>query len=147
MEPVAEHQDDDDNDNDETSACPLFMHSLPKNFSENPSLAALASFLDDDDDGRSDRIASPIGRDENDSIKRTVDSSLDRNRIQNEPVQGGGGKVRCPKSRASRRRQCQPYPNTGARDASTSKTTSKKEPSKPEATLGEAQLFLKLWKL
>ena len=148
MDPVVEHQDEDDND-DETSPCPLFMHSLPKNFSENPSLAALASLLDDDNDdvGGSARIASPIVRDENDSRKRMFDSSLTRNTIQHEPVQGGGGKVRCLKSRSSRMRQSQPYPNTGARDASASKISSKKEPTKPEATLGEAQLFLKLWKL
>jgi hypothetical protein len=153
MDPVAEHQADENHDDDETSPCPLFMNSLPKNFSGNPSLAALASLLDmddddDDDGGGCESIASPLVRDEDDSKKTTFDSSISLNRRHHEPRQGGGGKVRCPMSRTSRTRQSQPYPNTrDTRDACASKNSSKKEKGKPEATLGEAQLFLKLWKL
>jgi hypothetical protein len=149
MDPDTEHQDKVDDG--ETSPCPLFMDSLPKNFAENPSLAALASLLDDDigdnDSGHGSSIASPqIGAEDN-SKQESVESSLARNRIQSETRQGGGGKVHFPKSRHSRARQTQPYPNARIRDASASKTPSKRDPVKPEATLGEAQLFLKLWKL
>jgi hypothetical protein len=149
MDLDTEHHDNVDDG--ETSPCPLFMDSLPKNFAENPSLAALASLLDDDigdnDSGHCSSIASPQIRDEDNSKQECVDSSLARNRFQSETRQGGGGKVHFPKSRHSRTRQTQPYPNARIRDASASKTPSKRDPVKPEATLGEAQLFLKLWKL
>jgi len=35
-------------DKEETIDCPLFMDGLPSDFAENPALAALASFLDED---------------------------------------------------------------------------------------------------
>lgn len=47
-----ELSDDDDNDVDE---CPLFATGLPSNFSSNPTLAAIASLLEDDEDKVDDR--------------------------------------------------------------------------------------------
>jgi len=46
---------DDDDDDDDVDECPLFATGLPSNFSSNPTLAAIASLLEDDEDKVDDR--------------------------------------------------------------------------------------------
>lgn len=94
------------------SWCPLFMNGLPSDFSTNPSLAALTSLIDGDDD---------------DSKKIPVAASESRTLLA-EP-KAGGGKV----PKRATRRTAKPYPARKRTEKSSS--------------LGEAQLFLKMWKL
>eukprot|EP00535_Pseudo-nitzschia_heimii_P003627 CAMPEP_0197193888 /NCGR_PEP_ID=MMETSP1423-20130617/28191_1 /TAXON_ID=476441 /ORGANISM="Pseudo-nitzschia heimii, Strain UNC1101" /LENGTH=131 /DNA_ID=CAMNT_0042647211 /DNA_START=26 /DNA_END=420 /DNA_ORIENTATION=+ len=50
---ISKHEKADENDEDSDSGSmtlPLFMDGLPKNFATNPQLAAIASFLNDDED-------------------------------------------------------------------------------------------------
>jgi hypothetical protein len=94
---------------------PLFMDCLPSDFSTNPKLSALASFLNDEDyreeggkDVRKDRPAPVM-------------------------PSAGGGKVR----RRSR----------GITRASIPYLTPQKVKETRQTSIGEAQLFLKMWKL
>lgn len=108
------------------SFCPLFMEGLPSDFGSNPELAALASLLEDSD-GESD-------------AKRVTDDSTTAPRIWASTNKGtcGGGKLKST-TRGSRRHHSSttPYPQPSNRKAAKSKT----------ATMGEAQLFLKMWKI
>ena len=93
------------------SVHPLFMESLPADFATNPSLAALASLIDDESDDKTEVKVPAIPK-------------------------VGGGKVRHEKGRTKRR--VDPY-NGGQRSAT------KQQESK--ASVREAQLFLRMWKL
>ena len=97
-------------DEDADEKCPLFMDGLPNDFSSNPQLAALASLINDDDEG----------------------SDISNRAVAVTNQQGGGGKV-ARKSQRRAQRQDAPY----------LKPTKKV----PAASLGEAQLFLKMWSL
>mmetsp|Transcript_23387 Transcript_23387/g.29484 ORF Transcript_23387/g.29484 Transcript_23387/m.29484 type:complete len:162 (+) Transcript_23387:15-500(+) len=93
-----------------TLECPLFMDGLPPDFESNPSLAALASLLGEDEEPEKDEVT------ENNIQKAKLCIS-------------GGGKVsrkKAPKYRIT------PYQS---------------KRNKTKASLGEAQLFLKMWKL
>jgi hypothetical protein len=121
--------DEDDNDNDETTEeplHPLFMDSLPKDYLSNPQLAAIASFLEDDDetekeDAKNRRIAKP-----------------DKHGHPIIAPQAGGGKI----GRSSTRRNYRgatlsgPYPKQDKTKIEQRKTS-----------LGEMQLFLNMWKI
>jgi hypothetical protein len=104
-------------DESTTITCPLFMEGLPSDFSTSPSLAALASLLDEDDN---DEDCKNIAEGESKVMPKTAP---------------GGGKVRSTKSRKSRIGRL-PYQRLGS-----------KKKHENEATIGEAQLFLKMWKL
>ena len=108
----------DDDDDDIT--CPLFMEGLPSDFSKNPHLAALASLLGEEDDKEQE--------DDDDEEARDVTSKK-----ESAAPQAGGGKVRSVKTR--QRRKAVPY------------LQNDKKPSKKEASVSEAHLFLKMWKL
>jgi hypothetical protein len=88
------------------------MDGLPRDFSTNPSLAAIASLLDEEDE------------------KLDVEG----NECKALPANRGGGKVRRIPMR-SKRKQGRPYESRERKDDS-------KKPS-----VGEAHLFLKMWKL
>jgi hypothetical protein len=94
---------------DDVEHCPLFMNGLPADFSTNPSLAALASLLDDNSD-------------------ETSPESKER---ETPVAQVGGGKVQRKPSRSKRKDG--PY--------------KRERSAKDGATIGEASLFLKMWKL
>lgn len=96
-------------ESDDVEDCPLFMDGLPADFSTNPSLAALASLLDDDSDE-----TSPKSKEHETPVPRA-----------------GGGKMRRRPNR-SKRKDC-PY--------------KRERSAKDGATVGEANLFLKMWKL
>lgn len=108
-----EDRNDDEAENDgeeeeNDDSCPLFMVGLPKDFSVNPSLAALASLLDDSGDE-----------------KHPPEEKKGREVV----LKPGGGKLRAIKSRNARK--AAPY----------------RAPKKTTASMGEAQLFMKMWKL
>uniref|UniRef100_A0A6V2EVE1 Uncharacterized protein n=1 Tax=Ditylum brightwellii TaxID=49249 RepID=A0A6V2EVE1_9STRA len=89
--------------------CPLFMEGLPKDFSTNPALAALASLLDEDESSKENSLSSSPSR-----------------------PSAGGGKLKA-KSRGRTRSRQQPY--------------QKKPPRESRGSMGEAQLFLSMWKI
>ena len=112
-DPKGKQNDNDDDDDGDGALCPLFMEGLPRNFADNPQLAAIASLLEESDDEKHKPAAI-----QHDKPK---------------PV-SGGGKARNRKSRSSRSHK--PYSNP-------KKAEGKEKP----ASLGEAQLFLTMWKL
>lgn len=112
----------DDDKNEET--CPLFMEGLPQNFSSNPHLAALSSLIDEEEDD-----AKQEATDENLPTKRNKNPAPS-NSAKQVP---GGGKVRHAKK--SQKRKSKPY------------MKGKETPRKNKASMGEAQLFMKMWKL
>ncbi|CAB9514416.1 expressed unknown protein [Seminavis robusta] len=110
-------------DSGEEALCPLFMEGLPRDFASNPQLAAIASLLesdgDDDTDVDSESNNLPI-------IQRTETKSCK-----------GGGKAKRQAHSNRSSRSHKPY------------SVAKKDSSKKKnaATVGEAQLFLNMWKL
>lgn len=100
--------------------CPLFMDGLPHDFARNPHLAAIASLLESDNESSSE--AHPKEEEE-----RTNRPKITPN--------GGGGKVKPPKGRKERKALIGPY------------STKNQDKSNKGATMGEAQLFLKMWRL
>ena len=109
-------KDDKESSDNSEETCPLFMDGLPSDFHKNPALAAIASFLDDD-------------QDEDEKVKKSrlhvAKRTMDMPRL-------GGGKVQRNRSR-KHSLENSPYQKT--------------EEKKRTATLGEAQLFLNMWKL
>jgi len=100
------------------ATCPLFMDGLPSNFADNKSLAAIASLLNDDEEDFSN--TNKQKEDKEDSIMSKVE------------LKSGGGKVQ----RKTRRKGSSPY-----------NKDKKKKQDKKAASVGEAQLFLNLWKI
>ena len=114
---------------EEEDFCPLFMDGLPSNFAEHSGLAAIASLLHDEE-GRETESAQT-----EEEPSWVNDNSLSTNVL----TAVGGGKVKSSLRRGHSRKATNkvksPYP-----------TQSKKTPTK-KATLGEAQLFLNMWKI
>ncbi len=106
---------------EEDATCPLFMDGLPTNFAENKSLAAIASLLNDEEDDYSDTKKQTAEKE--DSIMSKVE------------LKSGGGKVK----RKSRR--------NGNGSSPYNKDKKKVQNDKKAASVGEAQLFLNLWKI
>ena len=102
---------EEEDTNNLTITCPLFMDSLPTNFTSNSGLAAIASLLNDDSENVENDEAKPI---------RTSEMQL----------KSGGGK-------ASKRRTC----------ASRYSPYKREKNIKEETSVGEAQLFLSMWKM
>mmetsp|Transcript_11637 Transcript_11637/g.21765 ORF Transcript_11637/g.21765 Transcript_11637/m.21765 type:complete len:151 (+) Transcript_11637:1-453(+) len=103
---------------------PLFMDCLPADFSTNPKLSALASLLNDEDfiedDGKNNR-------------KKQVSASTSTRPVVSN---AGGGKVRNRQStRAMATKATIPY------------LIPQKSKETRQTSMGEAQLFLKLWKI
>jgi len=114
--------------------CPLFMDSLPPNFSSNKALAAIASLMADE-----------IVEEKEDS-SNSIDKRL--NIPTTIPVLSGGGKVslRQQGKHIYKSEKMKPYglkqfDEKKPRDSSTVTTTL------TTTTVSEAQLFMKLWKL
>lgn len=111
-----------DSVDEDSLQCPLFMSSdgLPSNFASNNALAAIAALLNDDD--------SNSGAEDGKKAKgESMTSKVT-------PIKGGGKISRrtANKSRGSHRKN--PY-------------NKPEKESKAKATIGEAQLFLKMWKI
>ena len=108
---------------EETIDCPLFMDGLPKDFESNPQLAAIASLLDDEETSTKD--------DKKEAEKPPDDFHTN----PKSPLKSRGSEARA-KSRSRRQIAISsPYQQP-------TKSSTAKKPS-----LGEAQLFLKMWKL
>lgn len=141
----------------EDSWCPLFSEDLPPDFASNTKLAAIASLLngdnsddnddgnnyhDDDDDNESgnrngmmqyvkDELHPP-GK----SI-RTKSKNFNRVNSATTTTTTGGGKTKRNKRR--KRKSGAPYPNRTKFSETQTKTK--------DSSVGEAQLFLHLWKI
>ena len=114
-----EEKVDDGHDDEAEELCPLFMDGLPKDFSTNVHLAALASLMND-----------AVDEDEPKQKPKSVASNDATHTIT---TKKGGGKVDR-RSQVRSKRQGDPYSKPAATKTQT-------------ASLGEAQLFLKMWSL
>ncbi len=108
---------DENKDALSSSDCPLFMDGLPSNFAANAGLAAIASLLDDGDD-----------EGEKECKKKEA-------QLTTTSCQAGGGKAR---KASSKRNKHSPYSKNKDKDD---------REGKKRASMGEAQLFLNMWKI
>ena len=118
METVGEGdgEKEDSAANNTSCECALFMDGLPSDFSTNPQLAALASLLESEDDK------------EDNGQKQLV--------VLRRPLrqpQAGGGKARSARHCLRKQTNFSPY-----------RLPVKRESKHP--TIGETELFLKMWK-
>ena len=135
----------------DSNECPLFMTSLPRDFATNNGLAAIASLLgetvEESDDDSTPKSKKNIHKSEN-SISSGRSSSVYQPR-------SGGGKVG---GASARRKSRGGGPSSSASSSSTKlnsnqsrhkpySTPSKKSNEKQKANVGEAQLFLSMWKM
>jgi len=140
-----EDKDDenDDNSDSDTITCPLFMDGLPKNFSTNPQLAAIASLLnddDDDDDGDGDNDDAKDDEEQdhdNKCNKNTLTPSHQNNTLGSTPLTKTGKFATRTRNRR-RQQRASPYPRQ-------SSETNNKQPKKG-ASVGEITLFMNMWK-
>ena len=114
--------------------CPLFLTSLPSDFASNPGLAAIASLVEDGEN-------KGLKGSSNAAVLRSTEKTAWQ--IQRTPPNGGG---KCPVVRAQR--SCRgsrhsPYRTTGG----ATKAKGGRDVVSAGTTLGEAQLFLKMWKI
>jgi hypothetical protein len=110
-------ESDDSNEDEDNTVCPLFMEGLPTDFSTNPQLAALASLLGDDEEDGDKEESKHAVK----SVKQVA-----------QPKSGGG--------------KCRPVKSRKGRTGAPYNPPEKKE-SKASASVGEANLFMKMWKL
>ena len=150
------------NDADEafssSSTCPLFMSGLPSDFASNPSLAAIASLLGDEEyDSDVDiRKVRRKGLRAKDGDSKTVSgggaaaaaaagkataAATAKPRVGGGKVGGAGAARRNNNKSGSRKKSGahhRPYPTAEGQ---------KEGEGKQKASVGEAQLFLNMWKL
>jgi hypothetical protein len=140
--------------------CPLFMDGLPKNFSDNAALSALASLLDDDDDNNNGGGASSgvvVGDEQDDWQQQDVMNECKEDTTTFEKEQtptemekysssSGGGKARRIKSSLNhpRRQATAPY---DCKEGGGNPSKRQAKSIKPPPSVGESTLYLKLWKL
>ena len=137
------HKNDDENDENSDSGSmtfPLFMDGLPKNFTTNPHLAAIASLLNDEEDVNGNVDDDDKSKEENDG-NNTNDKT--GNILMNDRSLGRASKDRTKtNSLRTKRRQQQrssPYPRQHYRKCQ-NQTSSK------TASVGEITLFMNMWK-
>lgn len=120
-----------ENSSVEDSVCPLFMDGLPTNFKTNPSLAAIASLLNESDEDYDNMKKQII--EEKECNSDSISASEKKMKVE---LKSGGGKVQ---RKQFRQKGSSPYSKDG--------NTKKRKEDKNTASLGEAQLFLNMWKL
>ena len=146
------------NDADEASSsstCPLFMSGLPSDFASNPSLAAIASLLGDeeyDSDVDIRKVRKKGLRAEEGESKtasgggaaaagKATAAATANPRVGGGKI-GGAGSARRNNNKSGSRKKSgahhRPYPTTEGK---------KEGEGKQKASVGEAQLFLNMWKL
>ena len=113
-------------------AQPLFMDGLPADFSTHPTLAALASLMEEDADQDHDDCIARVDR------RESFDKSSFPKHGDIEILNSGGGKTKRVRGRNVRSRQSAPYPKPSTAGGPTKGTKS---------TVAEASLFLKMWKI
>ena len=132
------------NDGNESTFCPLFMTGLPRDFSTNPALAAIASLMDDHDSANDDGDAVPIVAATNKSAAEKIIAKRSKS-TKYKPYTKSNRKTKLTS-------------DTGVEDATTDTSrqpldrtvfhTSSDLSGKSNATtIGEASLFMKMWKL
>lgn len=131
------------NEEKEESWCPLFSEGLPSDFASNSKLAAIASLLNDDstdgsDDGDSQHSAG--NEDQNNMVDHAPASNMSSGKScfythRGNSPRGGGRKFK--RNNRRQRKSGMPYDKDKHAKISPAKRTS----------VGEAQLFLNLWKL
>ena len=168
-----EEDEGEEKDNNEAeAACPLFMENLPRDFLSNPQLAAIASLMDSDNENKNDNDdCTPCDSchskhqceddkndvDDNDTVITTnrridkITETTSSSRTDNKPSRQfplvgmviGGGKVRRMHRAYSQRNRhtsnAAPYPPQ--------RQMKIQDNRKMKASIGEAQLFLNMWKL
>lgn len=160
-----------DDDGYASDYCPLFMEKLPRNFETNRGLLALASLLEEEEEEEKE-AASPLEGslvvDECDmttALSNPCKTLIDGGVVKRDhhqdcinvlrPIRiiqpgGGGGKVkRGNKSRHTRKDS--PYSNkittTTLKGVNKKTKFQRDNNSTGSSTLGEVQLFMKLWKV
>ena len=132
-----------------TSTCPLFMSGLPSDFASNPSLAAIASLLGDeeyDSDVDIRKVRRKGFRAEDDDSKTVSGggaaagkaAAAAKPRVGGGKIGGAGAARRNNNKSGSRKKSGahhRPYPTTGGK---------KEGEGKQKASVGEAQLFLNM---
>lgn len=131
-------RDETTTDDESFTACPLFMVSLPSDFDINPALAALASLLENDTDEPPPSYHHR-GRWEEDLVVSSVNDPS--RHLMTLPT--GGGRVPRTKSRRKLRSWGHPYRKPASLSSQEKATTT----ATKSTTVGEMQLFMKLWKL
>ena len=142
-----------------SSTCPLFMSGLPSDFASNPSLAAIASLLGDEeydsdvdirkvrrkglraDDGGSKTVSGGGAAAAAAAAAGKVAAATARPRVGGGKVGGAGAARRNNNKSGSRKKSGahhRPYPTAEGK---------KEGEGKQKASVGEAQLFLNMWKL
>ena len=141
-----EDMDDSHTRGSEEEYDPLFMTQLPRNFEENRHLAALASLLNDEPTESVDEDNEKLSNEPNMTTSPISDlkpSHLALRKMKSSSHRAGGGKVaRNRRVRPGSNARYEPY--SKGRSSSKSKDRTTRSSS---ASVGEAQLFLKLWNL
>ena len=134
---------DSDDDSGSNNGCPLFMSGLPSDFASNPGLAAIASLLgetveeeeDDNDGGKKSRKCDKTTKDTGSRTAASVEPRAGGGKVGGAASRRNGGSTGSRRKPSSSKSGHQPYP-----------TADRKE-RKQKAAVGEAQLFLNMWKL
>jgi len=179
-------KDDKDSGDDNEATCPLFMEGLPRDFSSNPALAALASLLEEDegdgggniddsdgggkDDADDDHVSKLSTSSRRTAFKADCDARMEEDqqedaeqhhkttksagiRVMPAAAADGGGKLRREKSKFARLSHPYRSPNGGGRSRiagggkHSEVDNTQQQPQRSTTTVGEAQLFVKMWKL
>lgn len=135
--------------------CPLFSTDLPKNFSSNVAIGAIASLLDDSEEAISD------GNDGDTDMNSLSNEQQNHTVAHRQPTQvitgsssnigKGKGRVVAKKDRKAKINRFRPYDNPIQRKEQTrdrdrgSRCDECKEAN--ASSVGEAQIFLQLWKI
>ena len=133
-------------------ACPLFMSGLPSDFASNPSLAAIASLLGDeeyDSDVDVSKVRKGLRRGDRDNKTAASDGgegAASAATVAAKP-RAGGGKVGGAGASRRNRNNSGSRKKSGAHHRPYPTSDKKKSETKQKATVGEAQLFLNMWKL
>jgi hypothetical protein len=122
----------DDEDEDGEMTCPLFMDCLPPNFASNSGLAAIASLLEGSSDYEDDEDVN----DDDTALRQCNDGAENSHQERMRAFPTRRELDKCTR-KISSARKCIKF-------KSKIKDTRKKD---KKASVGEVELFLKLWKV
>jgi hypothetical protein len=137
------------NDDSKAISCPLFMDGLPTDFSTNPALAAIASLMNDnspittnDDDDDEVPIPVPVvDASKKSSTKRVITKRHEKTKYNPYAKSNRTTTItsdECIQGTTSDAQQSNRSTSNSSRDVANKTSTT---------TIGEASLFLKMWKL
>ena len=127
------------NDDNKAISCPLFMDGLPSDFSTNPALAAIASLMNDD---------NPPAITNDDTTKKSLTKKgiTKRNERTKYKPYGRSNRQTITTSDECVHETISDAPQHDRRTSSSSKSNISNKAG-TTTTIGEASLFLKMWKL